>query len=816
MKSLLDHLTLAARVLRRSPGFAAIVVLSLALGIGANAAIFSVVNAVLLTPLPYPRPQQLVAIFSRFPNGGFDHFWVSPPEYLELRAQARAFADLGAYSTRAVNVTGRDELLRVEAATATATLFSTLGKPAEIGHGITAAEDVPHAEPVVALGDGLWRRAFAADPRVLGSRITVDGVQRTVVGVMPPGFDLGGQHVELWMPLALGPLDPDDRGNHYLYLIGRLRPEVTVAAARAELAGILERWPHALPNAHTPDPTHHPLIMRPLLEDAVGAARPALRLLWGAVALVLLIACANVANLFLTRAEARQREIAIRSALGAGWRRLLAQFLAESWLLTGLGGAAGLLLALWSLPAIVAFTGESVPRIAGTGIDWRVLLFTLLLALATGLLFSLAPILHLRAGACLASLKEGGQRTTAGAARQRLRSGLVVAEIALAALLAIGGGLLVRSFLALQQVDPGFRPDGLLSFQLSLPRAAYPQPRQAAAFFQSLDERLSGLPDVQSAAAMSGLPPQRDVDANDVVFEGVASDPQGPPHVADFWQFVTRDYFRTMGIPLRAGRFFARSDTVDSTGVVVIDETMAKLFWPGKSPLGQRLRAPGDANPWLTVVGVAADVKEGGLDRKAGTEIYFLEAQASKTVGGRTPRTLNVVLRTAGDPMRLVGEVRREVLALDPALPLAHIAPMRDVVAAAMARPHFLLYLVLAFAGLALVLAAVGTYGVLAYVVQQRRHEIGVRMALGAEVGSVLGLVITQALRLVAGGLLLALLLSIWLGRSMSSLVFGVTPHDPATFAGVALVLTLIALLACFVPARRAARVDPVTTLRGE
>jgi predicted permease len=819
MGPILQDLRYSLRLLARSPGFTAVAVLTLALGIGANAAIFSVVNSVLLEPLPYRTPERLVSIYSKFVNQGFDHFWISPPEYLELRQLASSFEDIGGYRNQSVNISGKERPLRTAATYATASTLSTLGVPAERGRWFSAAEDQPNAEPVVLLGHDLWRRAFGADPAIVGRRVLVDGVDRTVVGVMPPSAQIGGQVVQVWLPVKLGPINPGQRGNHFLNIVARLRPGITLQQSRAEMAGLLTRWKSlAGAGQHAPSPDRHPLAIVSLLEDTVGEARPALRLLWGAVGFVLLIACANVANLQLARAESRQREIAVRAALGAGRWRLLRQFLAESLLLALFGGGLGLLLAVWGVRALAAASPESLPRLAEVskiGIDPLCLAFTFSVSALSGVVFGLAPAVHTSAGASFAALKEGGQRSTAGAARQRLRRGLVVVEVTLAAVLVIGGGLLVRSFWELERVDPGFEPNGLLTLELALPAATYAKPAQVAAFVGRLTERLQALPGVESAAVMNGLPPRREVDANDTVFESVPKDPKGPPHNVDFWQFASRDYFRTMRIPLAAGRFFTGHDSDLGPGVAVINETMARTFWPGKNPIGQRLKGYGHDARWLTIVGIAHDVKQQGLDQKTGTELYFLLSQSPATLDD-APRNFYVALRSARDPVHLAGAARTEIQRLDPSLPVTHVLPMDKVLHESMARPRFVTLLVLLFALVALALAAVGTYGVLAYSVEQRTQEIGVRMALGAEMRGILAMVLRQGLGLAASGLVLGLGLAIVLRRVLASLLFGVSPTDPLTLAAVAAVLTLVAAAACYLPARRAAAVAPAVALRHE
>jgi len=817
MKVLLQDLRYAGRLLLRSPGFTLLAAVTLALGIGANAAIFSVADSVLLKPLPYRDSGRLAIVYSQFPNMGFDRFWVDPMEFTDYSRWNRSFESLGAYVTGAVNIAGRGEPVRADAAFVTAGLFKALGINAEVGRYYSPAEDLPNTEKVVVLSDGLWRRAFGGDRNVVGRRVKVDGVDRTVIGVMPPGFTVGSERIEAWIPLALDPAKPGFRGNHYLFLVGRLEPGVSLAQARSEMTGLLARWRRELPNEHTPSLERHRLIIQPLLDDLVGGVRPKIRLLLGAVGLVLLIACVNVANLLLARAEARQREIAIRTALGAARGRLLRQFLTESVLLAVLGGAFGLLLAFWGVKAIVAANLESLPRVDEIGLDGRSLLFTFVVSLLTGVLFGLAPALHARAGAFFASLKEGGQRATAGAGRQWLRRVLVVLEVAFAATLVIGGGLLIRSFWLLQRVDPGFDPHGILSLQVSLPDASYDKPEQVTGFYQRLLAQVSHLPGVESAAAMSGLPPKRQVDANDMELEGIPRTPDGPIQNADYWQFVTRDYFQTMGIRVVEGHPFEPGDAKGSTPVVLINQAMAKLFWPGASPIGRRIRAPSrdDSSPWLTIKGVVADVKQGGLDQKTGTEVYFLHDQSQETIGGM-PDTLYVVLRTGQDPMSLAGAVRNEVRRLDPALPVAEVRTMEQVVYASVGQPRFVAFLVLIFSLVALTLAAVGTYGVLAYMVELRTQEIGVRMALGAQARQVLQMILAQGAWLVGTGLVLGVAGAIALRRVLASVLFGVAPTDPAIFAGVFLVLALVGLLACYLPARRATRVNPLVAFRQE
>ena len=612
MSSIFADLRYAVRLWARRPGFALIVVFTLALGIGANAAIFSVVDGVLLRPLQFRDPDRLVFLFSQFPAMGFDKFWMSLPEYTEYRRWNTSFSEVGAYRITARNVAGgAGEPQRVRAAIATASLFKALGVDPLIGRTFTEAEDLHGAPPAVVLGYDLWQRAFGGDPGLVGRTVQVDGAATTVVGVMPPDFDLDDAGIQVWTPPDIEPSDLTRRASHFLYAVGRLRDGVSLGVARQEMSGLLARWKQEFPDTHVPQPERHEIHMKPLKEELVGTARPAMVLLAGAVGLVLLIACANVANLLLARAESRRREVAVRTALGASQGRLMRQFLTESVLLALVGGAVGVGCALFGVNALLAANPHSVVRVARVGIDPRILGFSLVLAVFTGLLFGLAPALHARARALLAGLREG-VRTTAGLGRRLFRGALVVAEVALAAILVIGAGLLIKSFTGLQRVDPGFDDRGVLTLQLSLPEALYPTASDVQGFYDRLLAETGALPGVAAAAEMTGLPPVRDVNANDTELESVPMDPDGPAHNVDYYQTVSLGYFDTMAIPLTSGRGFEPADGGGPL-VVVINQTLARVFWPDGDPLGQRLRpCCGDKIPWFTIVGIARDVKQGG------------------------------------------------------------------------------------------------------------------------------------------------------------------------------------------------------------
>ena len=816
MRDLLQDLRYSFRSLARTPGFAILAILTLALGIGANSAIFSVINGVILKPLGYPNPDQLVMITSQFPSLGFDKFWVSPPEYFELRERASSFKEIGAYRAAAVNLSEGDIPERVNAVNVTATLFKVLGVGALRGRVFNDQEDLPNAEPVAVISYELWQRAFAGDPALVGKQIDLDGRKTLVLGVMPPGFDIHDSRGEIWLPMGLDPSNRQNRGSHFLYLVGRMKQGVGLRQANAELNTLLARWGEVTPNTHVPHPVNHRLQYASLQSDVVGNIARALWVLQVAVGFVLLIACANMANLLLARAESRHREFAIRTALGAGRTRLLRQFLTEGVGLAILGGAAGLGLAYVGLKALISANPDSLPRSTDIGLDVPVVIFTILVALLTGVVFGLAPLLHVGQRAVSLALKEGGTRSTATITRNRVRRGLVVAEVALAVMLVIGAGLMLRSFWKLMQFDSGFDRENLATFGLVLPAAKYQEQPRRVAFFNELTTRLRAVPGIQSAAAMAGLPPFRQVNANDTQFENYRHVEGGPPANVDYYQSTTVDYTTAMKIPVLEGRTFGPQDGATSPPVVLVNETLAKMYWPKESALGHRLRVCcGDQVPWATIVGVVKDVKQGGIDQKTGTEIYFLYDQTVALFGG-APRNMNVVVRSTLPLESLARVVREQVNAMDRTLPIVRLRTMDDVFSDSIARQRFLAQLLGIFAALALALAAVGTYGVLSYLVTERQREIGIRMALGADRTNVLSLVLRQGLSTTVIGLVLGIVGAIGLTRLAGSLLFEVKPTDPLTFGAVAGVITLVALLACVVPARRATRVDPMVALREE
>jgi predicted permease len=631
---------------------------------------------------------------------------------------------------------------------------------------------------------------------------------------MPPGYDVHDQRIQVWLPLTLDPANPGNRGGHFLYLVGRLKRDVTLAQARADVETMLQKWGTINRDAHVPNPQQHRIRLDALQDDLVGGIKTALWVLQGAVAFVLLIACANLANLLLARAESRGREFAIRSALGAGRWRLLRQFLTEGIVLALMGGIVGAVIGMAGLRAVLAANPDSIPRSSEIGLDPAVLLFTIAISILTGLLFGMAPLLHLRERAVTTSLKESGQRTTAGSARARVRSGLVMAEVALAVVLVIGAGLLIRSFWNLLSVEAGFNRSHLVRFGVVLPGAAYRTPQSSVDFFTRLTRELSSQGGVQSVAAMTGLPPVRLVDANDTDFEGYTAPPEGPFENVDYYQTVTVDYLKTMGIPLIEGRDFSLAD-VTGAPVVLVNETLARMFYKNGSAIGKRVKPGGPQRPWFTIVGVVRDVKQGGVNAKTGSELYLLSEQTPAALN-TARRNMNIVVRTGLPVESLAPQIRRIVQGMDSTLPIVKLRSMDDVFDESLSRPRFLAQLLGLFAGLALLLAAIGTYGILSYSVTERRREIGIHMALGATRSNVLGMVLGRGMRLTVVGLLAGLAAALGLTRLLQTQLFNVRPTDPVTMVSVAALIAAVAFAACYIPASRATRVDPMVVLRDE
>jgi predicted permease len=815
LDSSLQDFKYGVRLLRRSPGFTTLAVLTIGLGIGANSAIFSVINGVVRKPLAYPDADRLMFITSQFPTLNFNKFWVSPPEYFDFKEHTRAFSHVAAYTTGAMNLSEGDRPERVNAAFVTANMFDVLGVRPQRGTVFTPEQDLPGVDPVVVLSHELWQRAFGADQSIVGKTAMIQGRQRTIIGVMPPGFDLHDAKAQLWIPLALNPNNRQNRGSHSLYLVGRLAPQSSATQADAELQGFLRQWSQWIPQGHVPNDSTHRMQMAPLRDEVVGNVKRALWVLQGAVALVLLIACANVANLLLARAESRHKEFAVRTALGAGKTRILRQFMAEGTVLSLLGAVFGLALAFWGLKALLAANPASVPRASEITLDPVVLAFTAGVALLTGLIFGLAPLLHMGEQAVSLSIKEGGVRATAGAGRNRVRRGLVVAEIALAVMLVIGAGLLIRTFRNLTSVDAGFNVANRTTFGIVLPQATYPDSQRVVQVVTDLARKLDELPGVERVAAMQGLPPLRPVNANDTDFENYTPGPGDPAENVDYYQTASIGYFETMGIRIVKGRGFAAGDAIGPP-VTVVNEALAKRFFKDSDPIGRRLNPFfGPNSPMFTIIGVARDVKQGGLEAPPGTEVYLNFEQLPR-IAGFAPRQMNVVLETSRPLSSLMPAIRSSVSAIDPGLPIVQLRTMEDVVGASLTRQRFLSLLLGIFAGVALLLAAIGTYGVLSYMVSERHREIGIRMALGAGNSQVVGLVLKQGITIALIGIVVGVGGALALSRITQSLLYGVEPADPLTFGGVVGVIAIVATAACLIPMRRATRVDPLTAMRAD
>jgi putative ABC transport system permease protein len=802
METLIQDVRYGVRMMRKRPGFTAVVVLTLALGIGANTAIFSVVNAVLLRPLPYRNAERLVWVGGNI-RGGTNGASVSPPDYLDYRAQNTVFEEFAASTSvpNAVNLTGAGEPERLTGSRVTANYFRAFGVEPALGRAFGAEEERAGPAPVAVLSDGLWKRRFGGDPSVVGKTLTLDGKAVTVVGIAPPEFQYPAG-AELWLPLDSDDPDMKIRPAHFLRPIGLLKPGVTIEQARAETDLIARRLEELYPESNK----GWSLTLIPLQEQVVGDVRTSLWVLLGAVGFVLLIACANVSNLMLARAAARRRELALRTALGASRWRVARQQLTESVLLALAGGALGLLLAWWGVDVLAALGAGDIPRTRDIGVDGRVLAFTAALSVLTGLAFGLLPALRASRPDLNEVLKDAG-RGTSGPGRGRVRAALVVSEIALALTLLAGAGLLVKSFVGLRRVNPGFDPANVLTLRIDLARARYAKPEQAAAFFGELQRRVAALPGVEAAGMVTELPLSGQ--PNDMYFYVAGRPPQTADQkvTADFRR-VNQDYFRAMRIPLLRGRGFTEQEVAGAAGVVVVNETLARNFFPDEDPLGKHLVIDFGKAEEFEIVGVAGDVRHRSLEG----EVYQMMYLPTLRVG----RTNLVVRTTSPDPLALASAVRGEVAAVDRDQPVSAVRTMEEVVSGSVAQQRFRTLLLAAFAGVALLLAGVGIYGVIAYSVTHRTHEIGIRMALGAGAADILKMVVGQGMALALAGVAVGLLAALALTRVLSSLLFGVTATDAATFAAVSLLIAAVALLACLVPARRATKVDPMVALRYE
>jgi putative ABC transport system permease protein len=801
-----QDLRYALRMLVKNPGFTAVAVVALALGIGANTAIFSVVNTVLLRPLPYKDPERLVMVFEDSSRHGFPRDNPTAANYIDWRDQNHVFENIAAIAGGNFNLTGVGDPERITGYRVSASLFPLLGVAPQVGRWFTPDEDRAGANPVVIMSHRLWQRRFGGDPNIVGKPLTLNGRSVTLVGIMPADFRFHTQDDELWAPIAFSQEDQANRGTHYLDVMARLKPGVTLGQAQAEMSTIAARLQQQYPETNTDVGSE----VVPLHEHLVGNIRPALLIFLGAVGLVLLIACVNVANLLLARAAVRQREIAVRVALGASRWRLIRQFLTESVLLGVLGGGVGLLLALFGLRLLTALIPPDIPQISNISIDPSVLGFTILISLLTGLIFGLAPAIQWSSLSPNDTLKEGGRDAVAGRGN-RIRGGLIVAEVAISLVLLIGAGLLINSFLRLRHVDPGFRTNNLLTMRLFLPQLKYREPAQRAAFFTDINRRLENVPGVKSSAVTTNLPLYKQSTETNITIEGR---PDPPPNQEPIitTRVISPKYFETMGIPLLSGRQLTDQDTDSSPNVTVISETMARRYWPGENPVGKRIAfdRPEKEDDWFQIVGIARDVRQYDLISDIKPQMYVSYQQ----VGFFVPRDL--VVKTDVEPLSLAAAVRQTIWDIDKDQPVSNIRTMDQIASESTARQRFSMLLFSIFASVALLLAAVGIYGVMSYSVAQRRGEFGIRMALGAQKRDVLKLTIGKGLKLVLLGVVFGLAGAFALTRLMKSLLFGVGATDAPTFAAISLVLVGVALLASYIPARRATKVDPIEALRYE
>ncbi len=804
-----QDLRYALRTLTKNPAFTSIAIVAIALGIGANTVIFSAVNAVLLRPLPFKNPEQLVMVWENATHLGFPNNTPAPPNFLDWQKQNTVFTGMAAMAERSFNLTGVGEPERLDGRRVSANLFDLLGVPALLGRTFVPEDDRPGSH-VVLVSYSLWQRRFGSDPSVIGRVVTLNGESYTVIGVMPrsvhlPGY--GNWKDKVWVPIAFTNEETTQRGNHFLDVIARIKPGITLKQAQAEMETIAAR----LAKEYPPHNTRIGATVTPLHEEVVGDIKPALLILLGAVGFVLLIACANVANLLLARAAVREKEIALRLALGASRSRLTRQFLTESVLLALLGGGFGLLLALAGIRVLKTFIPATISQTQTISIDGKVLVFTALLALLTGIVFGLAPAMHASHSNLNDSLKEGGRDSAVGKKGNRLRDLLVVGEVAVSFILLIGAGLLINSFLHLRNLDPGFRADHLLTMKVDLSELRYPDGERRSVFFDEVLRRIRALPGVQSVAVAGNLPFTYNGDSMSIAVEGIPDPPPGQwPDV--IYRAIGPGYFSTMGIPMIRGRDFTDQDKADSKNVVVISEKTAQHYWPGEDPIGKRLNpgATTSAVPWREVIGVVKDVRQNDFIAQPKMQMYFAYRQLKDLAANA------LIVRTSVEPMSLATSIRDAIWAMDKDQPVANVDTMDHIVSEAIARQRFSMLLLGIFAALALVLAAVGIYGVMSYSVAQRTHEIGIRMALGARRADVLKMTVNQGLKLVSIGMMLGLAAAFLLTRVLASLLFGISATDPVTFLGISLVLLVVAILASYLPALRATKVDPIIALRAQ
>jgi putative ABC transport system permease protein len=788
----------AVRQLARTPGFTLVAVLTLGLGIGATSAIFTVVNGVLLRPLPYPNPDSLVRVHEILQK--FGRFAVAPANFFDWRQQNTVFERIAAFNSTGATLNANDGPQRINGGLVSWDTFELLGVSPALGRSFRAEEDAPGKDSVIVLSHGMWQRRFDGDPNVLGRSITLNGAPVTVIGVMPAGFAFVGES-EFWRPLAINPAKAS-RGAHFLAVIARLKPGVTKQQAHAEMRTIAERLGVQYPATSANETAE----VIGLHDNVVENVRPALLTLLAAVGVVILIACANVANLLLVRASVRGKEIAIRSALGAGRRRLVMQMLTESLILAGGGGAIGLLIAYWTIRPIQTLSAGSIPRAAGISIDLNVLAFAVLVSILTGLFFGLAPAWQASRATIGSVLKEGGRASTSASGRW-VRNGLLVAEVAMSIVLLVGAALLLRSFYRLVNVDPGFKPENVLSFRVALPNSQYPEDHQRIAFFNRLIERLEALPDVVAAGTTQAMPMIGDYILSFTIQGRPTPKPNEEPSAN--YRSIAPHFFHAMGIPLLRGRPFTAQDGETSPMVAIVDQAFVDRHFPTEDPIGQGINIGNGTDGFYQIVGVVGAIRQASLEEKPVPTMYVPYPQGVFSA-------MTVVARTKGDPSGLAAAARQTVRDIDNALPAFAMRPLATVVSDSVAQRRFSMLLLVAFAGIALFLAAVGLYGVVAYTVSQRTQEIGLRMAIGAQRGHVLRLVVGGGMKLAMIGVAIGIAAALGLANVVAAMLFQVTPFDPASYSATATVLLAVAALACYVPARRAMRVDPIVALREE
>jgi predicted permease len=817
------HLRHAVRTLLRDRGFTAIAIVTLALGIGANTAVFSLVKAALLSPLPYGDADRLTAIWG--PDRA-ETTHLSLREVYTYPRESQSFADVAGYQEYDASFTGGQEPELIRAGSATPNLFDVTRTPALLGRTFTASDTAGGTSDVIVIGHGLWQRRFGGAADIVGRTVQVNGRARTIIGVMPASFRLPNDYASLrpteaWVPEVVDPANLGAWGSRSYSGLARLKDTVSVAAASSELAVVAQRWVQAGYVRSRPDGSLGGLARRviPAQEFITGQVRGSLLILFGSVAFVLLIACANVANLQLARADVRRREVAVRTALGAGRGHIVGQLLTESVLLSMAGAAAGLAVAWAGLQIVMTLRPANLPRLDETTLDGTVLFFTAILAIVTGVLFGLLPALQLSRPDVTSILKDGGRSGTAGRSRQFARRSLVVLQLASSVVLALAAGLLIRSLVELNRIDLGFNPDHVLTAQLQVPATTYPQAADVVRFHREAVERVAQISGVRSAGSVRVLPLARTIGDWSIRIEGRPYVPEDNPN-GDF-QAVTPGYFETMGLRLVRGRFLTGVDREDTPPSVVINDTMAARYWPGEDAIGRQFMMGTDDKPWLTIVGIVGTVRHNAIVEEARAEMYLAHAQLPAHIRS-APRGMALVVKTdpstssghGDNPLALAGQVRDAIRAIDRNLPISDIKTMAAVTADALSQPRFVTFLLAIFAATALTLAAIGIYGTIALLVAERTQEMGIRLALGANRPAILRLVLGQGMILTAIGLVLGLAGAVALTRTLSGLVYGVGTLDPLTFFAVPLVLCLVALLACFLPARRAAAVDPITTLR--